>query len=421
LESVNVQCSYTQGTIHHQNSHYYCTAENTLNIISTETGIDSASGSHQSEKNNDDVEGFVSQSSSQNTQYFPRNLEKVFKNLKVIDINSGRIKEIHQLDLKPFPKLEVIDLYDNDIQIIEAGTFDFNPNLKDVWLTSKILHIDPKVFDHLSKVTYLYLQGNPCIKKDATGSASAVQTLAQEAYSKCKDSIFSSLSLKLNNLESESKTLTFESFKNFKQNLTNLETEVKISKFSYLSSIKRRIEDLKKSKIPEYIHELKALNGKMDTFEEKLKTSITGLSTNISNYASNSQNNMNELKNSYDQLKNSQNETFSYLNNKIESLENTIKALLDVIKEKSKSTTSPAETSTSVTFYDFEEKLGNHEASMRQLQNKVLSKVAGIENDLRTTSYKISRTFEVKINNIQSRLMSTIENIEDTCKADTSN
>lgn len=41
----------------------------------------------------------------------------------MIDINYGPLKEIHQSDLKPFPELRCIELYHNEIEILEEGLF----------------------------------------------------------------------------------------------------------------------------------------------------------------------------------------------------------------------------------------------------------------------------------------------------------
>lgn len=167
---TDLQCDF----ITHSNSDYEpigsvytCRLKNNLNIISPETTITSINSTHTSGKSHDDVRGIYDQYGGKNIQYFPKGLDKFFKNIILIDINKGRIKEIHQDDLKVFPKLEVLDLCDNDIQVIEAGTFDFNPNLKVIWLTSKIFFIEFNVFAKLNSLSYLYLQQNSCINKNA--------------------------------------------------------------------------------------------------------------------------------------------------------------------------------------------------------------------------------------------------------------
>lgn len=190
---------------------------------------------------NDNVLGIYDQNGGKNIKFFPRGLDKIFKNLILIDLNNGRIKEIHQIDLKVFPKLEALDLFENDIQVIEAGTFDSNPNLKVVWLTNKILHVESNVFSNLKVLIYLYLPSNPCINKSARNSLIEVNNLAQEAYAMCLNSEYSNLNQKLIAIETEIKTC--ENVKLLRERLESLEIEILNSNFSYLSSFKRRIVD----------------------------------------------------------------------------------------------------------------------------------------------------------------------------------
>lgn len=96
------------------------------------------------------------------------------------------------------------------------------------------------VFNQMSKLSYLFLQDNPCINRNVENSISNVTSLAQEAYTKCIDLVYSNLNQKLIDLESEPKLC--ETLPSLKERLANLEIEIQNSKFSYLTSFKRRIE-----------------------------------------------------------------------------------------------------------------------------------------------------------------------------------
>jgi len=76
------------------------------------------------------VLGFIAK--YQTIQFFPKGLDKYFKNIKLIIIKSCQLKEIHQSDLKVFGDLVAFGLYDNEIEVIEAGLFDFNLNLEQI-------------------------------------------------------------------------------------------------------------------------------------------------------------------------------------------------------------------------------------------------------------------------------------------------
>ena len=79
--------------------------------------------------------------------YFPNGIEKTFKSIAFIRIHSCELKEIHQSDLKPFPKLTELHLAHNEIEILEQGFFDFNPDLEMTYFdNNKITQISPNIF-----------------------------------------------------------------------------------------------------------------------------------------------------------------------------------------------------------------------------------------------------------------------------------
>ncbi|CAG9810030.1 unnamed protein product [Chironomus riparius] len=169
---------------------YYCNVKNQMNIDSPDRAyIESVTGKHLRDKIFDDVEGF--EADNLTIHYFPRGLENIFKNLKMIDINNGRLKEIHQSDLKPFSKLVCLELYENDIESLEKGLFDYNPKLEMVWLSSnKIFHVDVNLFDNLVKLTYLSLDANRCISEYAENDTKKVKEIIKYSKQNCKDMIY---------------------------------------------------------------------------------------------------------------------------------------------------------------------------------------------------------------------------------------
>jgi len=99
--SQNLQCSYEYFTWTVVGSIYQCDVQNDLNIILSESSIiTEATRSHDGSNNNNDVIGIHTK--DRKVEFFPRGLEKIFKNLKLISINNGFIKEVHQKNLKPF-------------------------------------------------------------------------------------------------------------------------------------------------------------------------------------------------------------------------------------------------------------------------------------------------------------------------------
>ncbi|KAL7012093.1 hypothetical protein ACKWTF_014625 [Chironomus riparius] len=183
--STSIECSYKTHNWSIVKNAYFCSINNNLSITTRESAtITSISGTHQSGKTNSDVDGFAVYSKTIN--YFPRGLETFFKNIKIIDISHCNLTEIHQEDLKLFPKLVEIYLHYNPLEVLEEGLFDFNPDLEFIYIwNNKIVHIATNVFDHLSKLRYLYLQEKTCIDKIAENSISEVKNVIQAVKSQC--------------------------------------------------------------------------------------------------------------------------------------------------------------------------------------------------------------------------------------------
>jgi len=240
-QSASFECQYetdewgTFGTI------YQCEVQNAVNITSlNEAQVVEISGTHKAGYNNDKVEAFDINQKGQ-INYFPRGLNKFFKNLKGISFAGTGLKEIHQSDLKVFPHLKNLYLWSNNLEILEENLFEFNPNLELINLNSnKISHIDPKLFDKLTKLKTLTIESSICINMYTSNNPTAVKNIIKAAKAKCINSDYLNLAQKVKSIEIESENLNSE---NLKEKLENLENEVKKSKFS--NTFKRRLQDLK--------------------------------------------------------------------------------------------------------------------------------------------------------------------------------
>lgn len=164
---------------------YYCAPRNLYSITSRSNAVvESIAGNHLSEKTNDDVQGFST--GSKITNYFPKGLEKFFKNLKMISITSGHLKEVHQSDLLVFPDLIAAYLQINDIEVIEEGLFFYNPKLMVVDLSvNKIARIHPQVFDELVELVTLGLISNRCINVQSRNNRYETEKIIDEVKFRC--------------------------------------------------------------------------------------------------------------------------------------------------------------------------------------------------------------------------------------------
>jgi len=240
--STNIECDYGMGYHYIDGEIYRCWVNNNLNIITEESAeISGVSGIHQGSRSNGDVLGF--HASYKTMQFFPKGLDKFFKNIKEIGIRQCQLKEIHQSDLKGFPYLVDFELDDNAIEVIEEGLFDFNPDLESVeFFESGIIHIDPNVFDHLNKLSNFFLFSAPCFGEPLIESSGHIQEIINRVKSNCSNSEFLSLDNQIKNLEIDSKTLNSE---DFHTKLEIFEKTFNKSKFSKFRPLSYNFENLK--------------------------------------------------------------------------------------------------------------------------------------------------------------------------------
>lgn len=184
--SINIDCRYiiadwgsVLGTI------YWCSVQNDPSIkFREESIITSVSGTHSFGKSNDDLRVFYINSKTVN--YFPKGIEKTFKNLQGIELTNSSLQEITQSDVSVFPELVVLYLGFNCLQVLEQGLFDFNPKLKIINLfRNKISQIYPNVFDNLKQLFTLHLDENTCINTYAYRNATEVQSVIQQVKLSC--------------------------------------------------------------------------------------------------------------------------------------------------------------------------------------------------------------------------------------------
>jgi len=225
--SVDIRCNYFNNDFEYSilGKIYRCFPQNELNIISPETAVvESITGFHQSFKDNDQVIGF--HSNGKNVQYIPKNLDKFFKNIKNIDIVYGRVKEIHQSDLKPFPKLVYCGFMDNDIEIIENDLFDYNPDLELVsFWNNKIFIIGSTAFDKLPKLNWLYLDSNRCINMRSEGVTSLTKYIIRHAKHKCKDPEIST-NYKTDDQDFENLEMVQATINELKKNISSINDQI---------------------------------------------------------------------------------------------------------------------------------------------------------------------------------------------------
>ncbi|KAL7013631.1 hypothetical protein ACKWTF_015497 [Chironomus riparius] len=163
---------------------YQCEVENDSNIETKESAtITAFKGLHRNF--NSDVTVFGIRAEGKTFKYFPQSMEKIFKNLKVIDFYRVGMVEIHESDLKPFPDLVVLYLGHNRIETLESGLFDHNPKLQVIAFPyNGIKHIYGNIFDNLHQLSRFWFKGNDCINSEYN-SRSEISTAIEHVKEHC--------------------------------------------------------------------------------------------------------------------------------------------------------------------------------------------------------------------------------------------
>ncbi|KAL7014519.1 hypothetical protein ACKWTF_015982 [Chironomus riparius] len=280
--SLDIECEYDIfDNRHAYGDKYRCLVKNDIDIdLPDEVQIESITGDHMSGKSDDNEMHF--HISDKNIQYFPRGMQKFYKNLKGIIIWHSQLKEIHQDDLKPYPGLNNLYLSGNGIEIIEDGLFDYNPDIKVIiFENTKLFHISPTAFNNLAKLKTLFFNGNICTNLYSVKNRAVTLKVIKGAKNSCTSSDFLSLKKKLENLEEVSGNSIIASSQIYSQNVINFQTEFKDSKFATFSPLKQRFQKLIKSSNEDsgYLEEpyqniLKVVDSKIEDVESRMTRKI---------------------------------------------------------------------------------------------------------------------------------------------------
>jgi len=392
---------------------YQCTVNNNLKMLTDEsTQISGVSGTHERTKSNNDVIGFDIRFKT--IHFFPKGLDKFFKNLKMICIHTSQLKEIHQSDLEMFKDLMYFYIYQNEIEIIEEGLFDFNPTLVVVGIwESKIIHIDPNVFDHLNKLSNFRFGYVPCVGQDIWETNVKVQEAIQVIKSNCSNSEFLSLGSQIKNLEIESKTLNSE---DFNTKLESFEKNFKNSKFSKfrplnykfqslksasnnitlsidLKNITHNFEDQKASQcgLKHTVDELKASQNSFQTALIDLKSSNANQESKlnqIQKFQKQLQDNISQIEVKVNDLKSSQTNSMNDLGSKISEINNSQKihgAVLSNLQEKAIDELSMSQNYTIVAIKDLKLSQDSFKVSHDTTLSNLTSKFNNLKKDIKST------------------------------------
>jgi hypothetical protein len=154
------------------------------NMTHDDRTITAIRGQHHTNFDNDDVHGFYV--NGRTMEFFPRHLERQFRQLRAIAFHNTGMRVLHSEDLRPFgERLETIRVSGCEIEVIEQDLFRHNPNLRGIGMhRNRIKFIDGDSLQHLRNLRFLWLEGNDCINQSANDKQ-GVTALVNEVRKKC--------------------------------------------------------------------------------------------------------------------------------------------------------------------------------------------------------------------------------------------
>jgi len=165
---VDFECEFGYKNIANVGELYRCLVKINPSISHSSVTIHNISGNHINNNSHNNITFLAIEKKT--VEYLPLNLGEKFKNLVGLKVKNGKLKEIHQDDLKRFTNLKHLNLDDNNLEALDNDLFEFNTKLKIIWLANnKIKSIGKTTFDRLTKLSDLDLSGNICTQERVNG------------------------------------------------------------------------------------------------------------------------------------------------------------------------------------------------------------------------------------------------------------
>lgn len=372
--SVNIECEFKTGNYFFTLHQVYTCAIRSVNNYEDE--FVTITGNHVNNKTNDDVIGIYG-SNFGSLQTFPKGLEKVFKNLKAIYTTvGGQLRELHQEDLKPFPNLVEFLIDGNQIEIIEEGLFDFNPHLEAIsFYYNKIFHVNYNVFDNLSRLSNLWMNGCQCYS-DVSRNRESTLALIQRLKVACQNPVIVRFEGKLEDLKERSNNPS--QAKAFKILIESYQSDFMNIHDPRLLYLKRDYLRLKESNRNEI---------NMTTISEP-STNINQDNSCISN------DDILSLNKRFESLETQVESKFESLNDQIKTLE------MLLVKSKSEEPHLKSNNNTLATL----EINQLFEKSLENLSVQIIRKIEAIESEYRNLNKEMSARHEEKLHKIEEQL-----------------
>lgn len=108
----------------------------------------------------------------QTVNFVPKGIEKFFPQLTGISFSQSKLKAIEKSDIKPFNKLRILYIANNEVEQLSDDLFEFNAELVVfVAANNSLKSIGSNIFTALTNLEYVDFRGNICINEEAENAS----------------------------------------------------------------------------------------------------------------------------------------------------------------------------------------------------------------------------------------------------------
>ncbi|CAG9811943.1 unnamed protein product [Chironomus riparius] len=186
MESIDITCSYGPSTWYGTTKFNECSVSNKLVVVKRNYKVKSVK--IITEKVKAELTEVESLSIEYVVMYFLlQGFENHLQNITALRLGFCQLKEITKNDLKVFPKLKFLWIWENDLEVLEADLFLYNPDMIYInFYWNFLKSIDANIFNNLKSLDLVYMYKNTCINMDAKNKEELLK-LVDVIKEKCMD------------------------------------------------------------------------------------------------------------------------------------------------------------------------------------------------------------------------------------------
>ncbi|KAG5669501.1 hypothetical protein PVAND_017388 [Polypedilum vanderplanki] len=185
-KSFEINCNYQIRTLNIIGDVYECFITNIP--ISQGNTVTNITGTHLSEKNNDDVEALLF-SGDWILSFFPKGFSEFFPNIKAIFIAFSSIETLYGDELNEFPQLKYLDFWHSNLTTISSRLFENTPKIIFIEISSTNLkQVGHDLFTplNITQLQWIDFTNNRCINKRVmNGSENTINSFINDLRKRC--------------------------------------------------------------------------------------------------------------------------------------------------------------------------------------------------------------------------------------------